>query len=149
MKQMKVDAIKNGTVIDHIPAGKVLQVVDILNIKSSDVMMIGMNLHSNKVGKKDILKIENHFLSQEEVNSIALIAPSATLTIIKNFEIIRKTKAEIPKFIENLITCPNPKCITNSENIKSKFYVFKEKSLSVRCYYCEKKYPVEEVEIKI
>jgi len=146
---MKVDAIKNGTVIDHIPAGKVLQVVDILNIKSSDVMMIGMNLHSNKVGKKDILKIENHFLSQEEVNSIALIAPSATLTIIKNFEIIRKTKAEIPKFIENLITCPNPKCITNSENIKSKFYVFKEKSLSVRCYYCEKKYPVEEVEIKI
>jgi len=149
VKQMKVDAIKNGTVIDHIPAGKVLQVVDILNIKSSDVMMIGMNLHSNKVGKKDILKIENHFLSQEEVNSIALIAPSATLTIIKNFEIIRKTKAEIPKFIENLITCPNPKCITNSENIKSKFYVFKEKSLSVRCYYCEKKYPVEEVEIKI
>ncbi|RLC50438.1 MAG: aspartate carbamoyltransferase regulatory subunit [Candidatus Cloacimonadota bacterium] len=149
MKQMKVDAIKNGTVIDHIPAGKVLQVVEILNVKKHHVMMIGMNLHSNKVGKKDILKIENHFLSQEEVNSIALIAPSATLTIIRDFEIIRKTKVEIPKFIENIITCPNPKCITNSEKIKTKFTVSEDESLSVRCFYCEKKYKIEEVRMEI
>ncbi len=149
MKQMKVDAIKNGTVIDHIPEGKALAVADILNLSGSNEVMIGINLNSKKVGKKDIIKIENRELSQEEVNSIALIAPSATLTIIKDFEVIRKVKAEIPESIEGLISCPNPKCITNSEKIKTKFKVTDKNPLNVRCCYCEKKYLVDEVKIKI
>ena len=149
MKQMKVDAIKNGTVIDHIPEGKALAVADILNLSGSNEVMIGINLNSKKVGKKDIIKIENRELSQEEVNSIALIAPSATLTIIKDFEVIRKVKAEIPESIEGLISCPNPKCITNSEKIKTKFKVTDKNPLKVRCCYCEKKYLVDEVKIKI
>ncbi len=149
MKQMKVDAIKNGTVIDHIPAGKALAVADILNLSGSNEVMIGINLNSKKVGKKDLIKIENRELSQEEVNSIALIAPSATLTIIKDFEVIRKYKVEIPESIEGLIKCPNPKCVTNSEDIKTKFMVTDEKPLKVRCCYCEKKYLVDEVKIKI
>ncbi len=149
MKQMKVDAIKNGTVIDHIPAGKALAVADILNLSGSNEVMVGINLNSKKVGKKDLIKIENRELSQEEVNSIALVAPSATLTIIKDFEVIRKYKVEIPESIEGLIMCPNPKCITNSEDIKTKFMVMDEKHLKVRCCYCEKKYIVDEVKIKI
>jgi len=149
MKQLKVDAIKNGTVIDHIPAGKGMQVADIINISGENVVMIGISLHSKKVGKKDIIKIENRELSQEEINSIALIAPSATITIIKDFDVIRKAKAEIPELIEGLILCPNPKCITNSENIRTKFMVTDEKPLQVRCHYCEKKYLVDEVKIKI
>lgn len=149
MKQLKVDAIKNGTVIDHIPAGKGMQVADLINISGENIVMIGLSLHSKKVGKKDIIKIENRELSQEEINSIALIAPSATITIIKDFEVIRKATAEIPESIEGLILCPNPKCITNSEIIKTKFKVTDEKPLKVRCCYCEKKYSVEEVKIKI
>ena len=149
MKQLKVDAIKKGTVIDHIPAGKGMQVADIINISGENIVMIGISLHSKKVGKKDIIKIENRELSQEEINSIALIAPSATITIIKDFDVIRKAKAEIPESIEGLILCPNPKCITNSENIRTKFMVTDEKPLQVRCHYCEKKYLVEEVKIII
>ena len=149
MKQMKVDAIKNGTVIDHIPVGKGMKVADLINITGENIAMIGISFNSKKVGKKDIIKIENRELSQEEINSIALIAPSATITIIKDFEVIRKAKAEIPELIEGLILCPNPKCITNSEIIKTKFKVTDEKPLQVRCYYCEKKYLVEEVKIKI
>ncbi len=149
MKQLKVDAIKNGTVIDHIPAGKGMQVADLINVSGENIVMIGISLHSKKVGKKDIIKIENRELSQEEINSVALIAPSATITIIKDFEVIRKAKAEIPELIEGLILCPNPKCITNSEIIKTKFMVTDEKPLQVRCHYCEKKYLVEEVKIKI
>ncbi len=149
MKQMKVDAIKNGTVIDHIPAGKGMQVADIINISGKNEVLIGVNLQSRKVGRKDILKIENRELSQEEINSIALIAADATLTIIKDYEKVRKTKAEIPKAIQGLIKCPNPKCITNSEKIKTKFKVTGKNPLKVRCCYCEKKYLVDDVKIKI
>ena len=149
MKQLKVDAIKKGTVIDHIPAGKGMQVADIINISGENIVMIGISLNSKKVGKKDIIKIENRELSQEEINSIALIAPSATITIIKDFDVIRKAIATIPELIEGLILCPNPKCITNSEKIRTKFMVTDEEPLQVRCHYCEKKYLVEEVKIKI
>lgn len=149
MKQLKVDAIKNGTVIDHIPAGKGMQVADLINISGKNIVMIGLSLHSKKVGKKDIIKIENRELTQDEVNSIALIAPSATITIIKDFEVIRKAIAEIPESIEGLILCPNPKCITNSEKIKTKFKVTDKNPLKVRCCYCEKKYLVDDVKIKI
>ncbi len=148
VKQIKVNAIKNGTVIDHITAGKVRKVMDILELDGTDVVMIGMNLTSNKIGKKDIVKIENKELSQDEVNSIALIAPNATLIIIKDFEVGKKVSLDIPEYVENLIVCPNPKCITNSENIKSKFRLTKDEPVKVRCLYCEKKYLIDEVKIK-
>ena len=149
MKQLKVDAIKNGTVIDHISAGKGMQITELINISSKNIVMIGLSFNSKKIGKKDIIKIENRELSQEEINSIALIAPSATFTIIKDFEVIRKATAEIPELIEGLILCPNPKCITNSEKIKTKFKVTDKNPLKVRCCYCEKKYEVDKVKIKI
>ena len=149
MKQIKVNAIKNGTVIDHISAGKVSKVMDIIDLYSNDVVMIGMNLASNKIGKKDILKIENRELSRDEVNSISLIAPNATLIIIKDFNVVKKNKLEMPEYIEDLILCPNPKCVTNVEKIKSKFRIIKEKQTKVRCYYCEKKYLVDEIKIRI
>lgn len=148
VKQIKVNAIKNGTVIDHITAGRVQKVLEILNLNAPETVMIGMNLQSNKIGKKDIIKIENKVLSQDEVNSIALIAPKATLIIIKDFEVVSKDSLELPERIKNLILCPNPKCITNEENIKSKFRLTEDVPAQVRCLYCEKKYPVEEVKIK-
>lgn len=148
MKQIKVNAIKNGTVIDHITAGKIRKVLDILHLDGTDVVMIGMNLSSNKIGKKDIIKIENKVLSIPEVNSIALIAPEATLIIIKDFEVIKKSSLEIPECIEDIINCPNPKCITNEEQIISKFRLTQDIPAQVRCVYCEKKYLIDEVKMK-
>ena len=111
--------------------------------------MLGMNLSSNKIGKKDILKIENRELSKDEANSIALISPSATLIIINDFEVVNKTSLEMPEYIEEHIICPNPKCITNSEEIPSKYYINNAEPATARCFYCEKKYLVEDLKIKI
>ncbi len=149
VKTIKVNAIKNGTVIDHIAAGKILKVIDILNLTGDNSVMVGMNLASNKIGKKDIIKIENRELSKDEVNSIALIAPSATLIIINDFEVINKTSLDMPDYIEEHIICPNPKCITNSEEIPSKYYINNVETATARCLYCEKKYLVEDLKIKI
>ena len=96
IKQIKVNAIKNGTVIDHITSGKVRKVLDILNLEGTDTVMIGMNLSSSKIGRKDIVKIENKELSHDEVNSIALVAPNATLIIINDFEVVKKVSLQIP-----------------------------------------------------
>ena len=148
MKQIKVNAIKNGTVIDHITAGKVRKVLDILHLDGTDVVMIGMNLSSNKIGKKDIIKIENKELSEFEANSISLIAPEATLIIIKDFDVIKKSSLKIPEYIEEIIKCPNPKCITNEPEVISKFKLTKDEPVQVRCVYCEKKYLIDEVEIR-
>jgi len=148
-KIIKVNAIKHGTVIDHIAAGKILKVIDILNLTGDNSVMVGMNLTSNKIGKKDIIKIENRELSKQEVNSIALIAPSATLIIIKDFEVVQKSSLDMPEYIEEHIICPNPKCITNSEEIPSKYYIHNAKIATARCLYCEKKYLVEDLKIKI
>jgi len=107
-EKLKVDPIKNGTVIDHITAGKALQVADILNIGNSKrEIMVGINLLSRKMGKKDIIKIENREISKEEANSIALISPTATLIIIDDYKVVKKFGIDIPKEIKQHIICPN------------------------------------------
>ncbi|MBI9107746.1 MAG: aspartate carbamoyltransferase regulatory subunit [Spirochaetales bacterium] len=150
MKQLKVDAIKNGTVIDHIPGGKAVQVLKILNGKAAgDPVSIGMNLPSAKFGKKDIVKIENHELSVDDVNRIALIAPTATITIIRDYETSEKWKVEIPEVIENIAHCPNPNCITNTERIPTRFDVLSDGGPGFMCRYCEKVYEAEGLKIKV
>jgi len=149
MKQLKVDAIKNGTVIDHIQAGKGLIIAEFLKNIRKNVMMIGLNLQSKNYGKKDIIKIENKILTSVEMNSIALISPQATITKIKDYKIEEKIKVELQDVIENLIICPNPKCITNIDEINSSFYVSLDGANKVRCKYCEKKYNVDDIKISI
>ena len=151
MKQLKVDAIKNGTVIDHIPGGKAVQVLKILNGKkgAGDPVSIGMNLPSSKFGKKDIVKIENHELSADDVNRIAVIAPTASITIIRDYETSEKWKVEIPQVIENIVHCPNPNCITNTEQLPTRFDVFTNESSKFMCHYCEKVYAAERLKIKV
>ncbi len=136
---MKVRKIRNGTVIDHIPAGKSLSVLKILNLdKYSDTVLIAMNVPSRKMGKKDILKIENRELREDEVNKISLIAPNVTINIIREYKVVEKRKVEIPDIIEGIIKCSNYNCITNYENIRTKFIVEKKNPIRVRCYYCER-----------
>ena len=138
-KELIVPAIENGTVIDHIPTDVVYQVIRLLGLdKYNDEVLIGNYLHSKKFGRKGIVKIKNKFFDKNEINKIALVAPLASIITIRNYEIVEKIKAEIPDRIDHIIKCMNPKCITNFEQIDTKFYVVDKENLKLRCHYCEK-----------
>jgi aspartate carbamoyltransferase regulatory subunit len=136
-EDLLVRRIKNGTVIDHIEAGEALNVVKILGITGStaEALSIATNVMSGQMGKKDIVKLSNRELSKEDVNRIALISPKATINIIRNFKVFQKKGVEIPTLIEGSVRCPNPGCISNTnEPITSKFAVLPN---GLRCLYCE------------
>ena len=138
-KELKVSAIENGTVIDHIPSNSVFQVIKILNLDEYDnQIFLGTNLESQKYGKKGIIKVSNRFFKADEINKIALVAPTATLIVIKNFSVVEKKKVEIPDGVEKIVKCFNPNCITNNEPVLTKFTVIEKEELKLKCHYCEK-----------
>jgi aspartate carbamoyltransferase regulatory subunit len=147
MKTDKVYAIKDGTVIDHIPATKALKVIDILGLENEGILTIGIGFSSEKLGKKDIIKIENKYLKKEETDKISLIAPGATINIIKDGKLIEKRKIERPEEYINIVKCLNPNCITQHTNIKTRFKAAKTSPLTLRCHYCERSVEAGEVEI--
>lgn len=139
IKELKVSAIENGTVIDHIPPRSVFQVIKILHLEDADDMVLfGTNLESKKYGKKGIVKATNKFFEKEEINKIALVAPNATLIVIKDFQVVEKTVVHVPDTIEDIVKCFNPNCITNHEKVNTRFYVIDKKDVKLRCHYCEK-----------
>ena len=139
-KTLRISKIKNGTVIDHITKGHALDVVKILGIngRSDGVTTITMNVPSSKIGVKDVVKIEVRELNPEEVDKIALIAPHATINIIRNFKVTEKQHVKLPPVIYGIVKCSNPTCISNNERepVKPIFYVEKEEPLRLRCHYC-------------
>ncbi len=138
-KELVVSAIDNGTVIDHIPTHAVYRVIHILGLDAyEDEVLIGNNLSSKKFGKKGIIKIKNKFFEKDDINKIALVAPSASLIVIKNYEVVEKIQTEIPDKIESIVKCVNPKCITNSEKIRTRFTIVDKENLKMHCHYCEK-----------
>lgn len=140
-KELRVSKISKGTVIDHIAAGKALAVLRILGITGAGgaIISILINVPSKKHGRKDIIKVENKELTEEEVNKIALAAPNATINIIKDFETIKKRRVKLPEIIEGIVKCSNPGCITNaSEPIVPKFKVVNKVPITLRCLYCER-----------
>jgi aspartate carbamoyltransferase regulatory subunit len=138
-KELKVTAIENGSVIDHIPTTSVFQVIKILNLNEyQNQLLIGTNLDSRKMGKKGILKVSNKFFKSDEINKIALVAPSATMIVIKNFEVTEKRKVEVPEKVDKIVKCFNPNCITNNEDVVTKFTVIDKENLKLQCHYCEK-----------
>jgi len=144
-----VRRIKEGTVIDHITAGRALRVLDILGIKgeANNVVTLAMNVPSHKLGRKDIVKIEGRFLSADETNKIALIAPHATINIVRSYRVVQKRKVELPKEFVNLFKCPYPTCISNltAEPIVPILTVIKAERPQLRCFYCSRIIEVEEV----
>jgi len=131
-KELKVSAIENGTVIDHIPSKNVFQVIKILNLSEyQNQLLIGTNLDSNKMGKKGIIKVSNKFFKSDEINKIALVAPTATLIIIKNFEVVEKKKVEVPDYAENIVKCFNPNCI-NGFNVIAIWIVLQLGSVEIK-----------------
>ncbi len=140
-KQLIVSAIQNGTVIDHIPAKNLFQVLRILGLDSTNKQVyFGVNLESKKYGTKGIIKVSDHWFASEEINKIALVAPSATLIEIRDYEVTNKSSVQIPVNIEGIVKCFNPNCITNKEDVATRFSLIRDENdeMKLACYYCEK-----------
>lgn len=142
-ERLTISKIKEGTVIDHINSGKAVLVLRIIGIgpRTTEPVSMAMNVPSKEMGRKDIVKVEGKFISEEELNRIALIAPKATINLVRGFEIQKKFRVNLPKKVEGILTCPNRNCITNSnEPITRRFHVFLEgDQVIARCHYCNRK----------
>ena len=135
--QLRVSKIPEGTVIDHIRAGQALNVLAILGIDgtSGETVSVGMNVPSDQMSRKDIVKVEGRELSQDEVDVLSLIAPEATINIIREYEVVEKQYLERPDRVVGVLSCPNHNCITNAdEPVETAFEVLDD---GVRCEYCE------------
>jgi aspartate carbamoyltransferase regulatory subunit len=139
-EKIRIVKIHDGTVIDHIRAGKALEVLKILGITGEDgnIVTLAMNISSSKIEKKDIVKVEHRFLEQDEVARIALVAPEATINHIEDFKIIKKIRVELPDTITDIFECTNQRCVTNKERepIQSKYEVISRKPIQLKCLYC-------------
>jgi len=138
-KQLVVSALKDGTVIDHIPSKSLFKVISILGLDHiENQITFGTNLVSKKLGKKAIIKISDMFFKNEDINKIALVAPQAKLNIIRDYNVIEKKIVEVPDNIIGIVKCVNPKCITNNEAVITKFTVIDKLAVALKCHYCEK-----------
>ena len=138
--QLQVEAIKNGTVIDHIPAQIGIKVLKLFSMhKSQQRVTVGLNLPSSALRHKDLLKIENVFISEEQASKLALYAPHATVNQIEDYQVVKKLPLELPEQVNNVFECPNTNCITHGEPVESSFKVFEKKEdIRLKCKYCEK-----------
>ena len=134
--ELRVSKIRDGTVIDHVRGGQALNVLAILGIDGSDgeEVSVGMNVPSDRLARKDIVKVEGRELSQDEVDVLSLIAPDATINIVRDFDVVEKHRVERPEVVEGVLSCPNAGCITTgNEPVISRFTVLED---GVRCAYC-------------
>lgn len=138
-KELSVSAIKNGTVIDHIPATHLFKVISILGLdKSENQITFGTNLKSKLQGRKAIIKVAKKFFADDDINKISLVAPHAKLNIIKDYNVVEKRSVEVPDNIVGIAKCFNPKCITNNEDMITRFVLVESEPLALKCQYCEK-----------
>lgn len=146
--QLLVRRIKNGTVIDHIESPRALLVLNILDINGQEgnVITVALNVPSIKHDKKDIIKVENKFLEKKETDKLALIAPYATINIIKDYKLVEKRKIQLPDRIIGFFRCPNLKCITNTEaDLRSTIEVIDKQKIILKCKYCARSITTEEI----
>lgn len=147
-QELQVAALENGTVIDHIPSDKLFTVVSLLGLEHMESnITIGFNLISKKLGKKGIIKIADKFFCDEEINRIAVVAPSVKLNIIRDYKVTEKKRVQMSDDLKGIVKCANPKCITNNEPMSTLFHVIDKESCVIRCHYCEKEQRREEIVI--
>ncbi len=142
----QVEAIANGTVIDHIPSDMTLKVAHLLS-DVADQVFIGMNLRSTRIGRKGVVKISNREIVGKAASSLALIAPSATICIIRNYTVVAKHQIPTPAVFTDIARCANPNCVTNHEKCGSRFNVMSQNPLTVRCQYCERTFDAAELSL--
>lgn len=136
--QQQVASLRHGTVVDHLNPGMALKALQVLGIPQNGAALLGINLESPKMGRKDILKLENAEISEADVAKLALFGPQATVCWIREYKVVRKVQVTLPDTIAGILRCPNPGCISNHEKIESRFGVERRRPLLVRCRYCER-----------
>lgn len=148
---LSVTAIKNGTVIDHIAQGQATRLMHLLSLKKDkNQITIGLQLPSKRIGAKDLIKIENRVLSEDEANEIVVFAPDATINVIENYVVVKKIKTHLPEAMKDIFICPNPVCITQQETVESHFYIQQfGRSIQLLCHYCDRTYDRDVVKLKI
>jgi len=143
--------LDNGTLIDHINAGKGKDVLKVLALPEDTQLIYAHNLRSSRYGKKDVLGFTNRELNEQELNKVGLVAPEATINVIKDQKVMKKGTVILPTVIENLVVCPNPRCITSAqhnEHVHQKMIVESHDPLVLRCHYCELPIKREEIVLK-
>ena len=146
--ERQVAAIKNGTVIDHIPAEKTYQVVNLLQLETLDTpVTIGYNYPSNKIGRKGIIKVSDKFFTDEEISRLSDVAQNVVLNIIHDYEVVEKKTVKTPDELRGIVKCNNPKCITNNEPMNTVFHVVNKEKGIIKCHYCDKEQFIEKVEL--
>ncbi len=141
MRELRVTPIKNGTVIDHIPAGMALKVLRILDIGDNVVSTVTVAMHvpSRLMGWKDIVKVEDRELGAREIDKIALVAPTASVNVIRNYNVAEKHRVALPDRAVGILRCGNPNCISNTkEPVESEFLVRSKNPLRVFCKFCDR-----------
>ena len=140
--KMQVEAIRKGTVIDHIPQGQGLKILKALQLLKENVpMTVGFNLPSVDLAQKDLIKVEKWHLKPQEATQLALFAPNATVNIIDNYKVIQKYKMSLPEELIGIFKCKNQNCISNSEPVKSRFKLqHRSNDTYLKCHYCERSF---------
>ena len=139
-KVMKVQPIRNGTVIDHIIAGKGVKNMDLLGFNKEGTAILSiMNVKSKKLGRKDIIKVEDRELSEEDINKISLLSPKCNINIIRNYTVSEKIEARVPRTNIGIAKCSNQNCISNNHrNLESKLELKNENDFTLKCMYCRR-----------
>ncbi len=139
--KLLVEAIANGTVIDHIAPGQAMNILRLFNfIGKHNQITVGFNLKSGDMGSKDIIKISGVTFSPSETEQLAILAPDATVNSIKDYKVVDKYKLRLPNEIKGAFECPNSNCITHVEKgAPARFSIFKDEGkVMMRCHYCER-----------
>lgn len=146
--ERQVAAIKNGTVIDHIPAEKTYAVANLLQLQTlSTPVTIGYNYPSKKIGSKGIIKVSDKFFTDEEISRLSVVAPKVVLNVIRDYEVVEKKTVETPDVLHGIVRCNNPKCITNNEPMQTVFHVVDKEHGLIKCHYCDKEQDINRVEL--
>ena len=147
-KLLKVQPIRNGTVIDHLRAGTGLKILDILDVADTgNTVSLLINVPSSKQGRKDIIKIEDRELTESETERIALLSPGAHVNIIRNYSVAEKTAVEIPEEVAGVARCPNTNCISNNERgATSRLLLRSREPVQLACAYCARLVDEEELQ---
>ncbi len=144
-----IPKIDLGIVIDHIPAGKGVKIMEIISHyeEMHDIpVTLGLNYPSKKLNKKDLIKLQMEFLAPEIIQQISLVVPGVTIKAIKDYAVHSKVIVKPPQEVKNLMECKNPKCVTNSEkHIETHFMAVDPEVKQLKCCYCERIFDLNEL----
>jgi len=148
-----IPKIENGFVLDHIPTGAGVKVLNLIRGHSElDEVVVSVGLHytSRRLGRKDLIKIQSRDLPQRLLQHLSLVVPGVTIKRVENFAVAQKVVLQAPELIDNLIRCPNPGCITNHEpGVTTCFHLVRRAGMKFRCNHCERWFALSELENRL